>query len=48
VIQVGTADYCPCGGTHVQRTSELGRVRILERRSKGKETDRIVYVLETA
>lgn len=45
VIQVGTADYCPCGGTHVRNTSELGRVKVLERRSKGKETDRITYEL---
>ncbi len=45
VIQVGKADYCPCGGTHLKNTSEIGRVRILEKRSKGKETDRIVYEL---
>jgi misacylated tRNA(Ala) deacylase len=45
VIQVGTADYCPCGGTHVRNTAELGRVKIVERRSKGKETDRITYEL---
>jgi len=45
VIQVGVADYCPCGGTHLKNTSEIGRVHILERRSKGKETDRIVYEL---
>lgn len=43
VIQVGNADYCPCGGTHLKNTSEIGRVHILERRSKGRETDRIVY-----
>lgn len=45
VIQVGDADYCPCGGTHLRNTSEIGGVRILEKRSKGKETDRIVYEL---
>lgn len=45
VIQVGTADYCPCGGTHLKNTSEIGRVHILEKRSKGKETDRVVYEL---
>ncbi len=48
VIQVGTADYCPCGGTHLRKTSEIGRLRILEKRSKGKETDRIVYELGPA
>src|SRR5438445_2630385 len=45
IIQIGTADYCPCGGTHLKKTSEIGRIRILEKRSKGKETDRVVYEL---
>ena len=45
IIQIGNADYCPCGGTHLKNTSEIGRVRILEKRSKGKETDRIAYEL---
>ena len=45
VIQVGTSDYCPCGGTHLRNTSEIGRIRILEKRSKGRETDRVVYEL---
>jgi len=45
VIRIGDRDYCPCGGTHLKNTSEIGRVRITERRSKGKETDRIVYQL---
>jgi misacylated tRNA(Ala) deacylase len=48
IIQVGDADYCPCGGTHLRNTREIGRVRILERRSKGKETDRITYELTPA
>jgi misacylated tRNA(Ala) deacylase len=43
IIQIGNADYCPCGGTHLKNVSEIGRVHILEKRSKGKETDRIVY-----
>jgi len=45
VVRVGDRDYCPCGGTHLKNTSEIGRVRITERRSKGKDTDRIVYEL---
>ena len=45
VVKVGDRDYCPCGGTHLKNTSEIGRVHILERRSKGKETDRITYEL---
>ncbi|TLZ74887.1 MAG: alanyl-tRNA editing protein [Methanobacteriota archaeon] len=45
VIQIGSADYCPCGGTHLKNVSEIGRVRVTEKRSKGRETDRIVYEL---
>jgi misacylated tRNA(Ala) deacylase len=45
VIQIGSADYCPCGGTHLRNTSEIGRVHIVEKRSKRKETDRIAYEL---
>ena len=45
VVRVGDRDYCPCGGTHLKNTSEVGRVHITERRSKGKDTDRIVYEL---
>lgn len=45
VIDIGDADYCPCGGTHLKNTAEIGRVHILEKRSKGKETDRISYEL---
>jgi Ser-tRNA(Ala) deacylase AlaX len=45
IIQIGEADYCPCGGTHLKNASEIGKVHILEKRSKGKATDRIVYEL---
>ncbi|MEK6988173.1 MAG: alanyl-tRNA editing protein, partial [Candidatus Thermoplasmatota archaeon] len=45
IIQVGDSDYCPCAGTHLKNTREIGRVHILEKRSKGKETDRITYEL---
>ncbi len=45
IIEIGKADYCPCGGTHLRNTKEIGRIHILEKRSKGKETDRISYEL---
>ena len=45
VIRVGDRDYCPCGGTHLKNAEEIGRVHVLERRSKGKETDRLTYEL---
>jgi misacylated tRNA(Ala) deacylase len=45
IIQIGTADYCPCGGTHLRNVREIGRVHVLGKRSKGKETDRLEYEL---
>ncbi len=48
IIEVGKADYCPCGGTHLRNSREIGHVHILEKRSKGKETDRISYELQPA
>ncbi len=45
VIQIGDVDVCPCGGTHVRNVAEIGRMRILRRRSKGKDVDRVTYEL---
>ncbi|MFQ5920348.1 MAG: alanyl-tRNA editing protein [Thermoplasmata archaeon] len=45
VIQIGDRDLCPCGGTHVRNTSEIGHMRVLRRRSKGREIDRVTYEL---
>ena len=39
-------DLCPCAGTHVRSTREIGEVRILGRQSKGSGTQRIEYVLD--
>ncbi len=45
VIKIGDYDLCPCGGTHLRNTSEIGRVQMLRRRSKGKDTERVTYEL---
>jgi misacylated tRNA(Ala) deacylase len=46
VIRIGAdVDLCPCAGTHVKNTRELGPVRILSRTSKGSGTQRIEYEL---
>ncbi|MFQ6106744.1 MAG: alanyl-tRNA editing protein [Thermoplasmata archaeon] len=45
VIQIGDFDICPCGGTHVRSTSELGKVHVLGRRSKGTDKERLTYEL---
>jgi misacylated tRNA(Ala) deacylase len=47
VIRIGAGvDLCPCAGTHVMNTKEIGEVRILRRTSKGSGTQRIEYTLE--
>ena len=45
VIQIGDFDICPCGGTHVRNTSELGKVHVMSRRSKGTDRERLTYEL---
>jgi misacylated tRNA(Ala) deacylase len=47
VIRIGAdVDLCPCAGTHVMDTKEIGEVRILRRTAKGSGTQRIEYTLE--
>ncbi|MCR0982080.1 alanyl-tRNA editing protein [Roseomonas populi] len=38
-------DLQPCGGTHVRRTGEIGRVEVTKMESKGKQNRRIHIVL---
>lgn len=46
VIRIGKdIDLCPCAGTHVANTKEIGEIQIVGRRSKGQGTQRIEYVL---
>jgi misacylated tRNA(Ala) deacylase len=37
-------DLQPCGGTHVSRTSEIGRIRVQKIENKGKQNRRIIIV----
>lgn len=50
LIRIGAGeqpiDLQPCGGTHVVRTGEIGRVRVAKMESKGKQNRRIVIELE--
>jgi len=49
VIRIGNdLDLCPCAGTHVRNTKEIGELEILSRRSKGQGTQRIEYQLSEA
>ncbi len=41
-----TIDVCPCAGTHVARTAEIGTFEIVARETKGANKDRIEYVLK--
>lgn len=46
VIVVGReVDLCPCAGTHVRGTREIGEVQILGRKAKGQGTQRVEYTL---
>ncbi|MCA1811002.1 MAG: alanyl-tRNA editing protein [Halobacteriales archaeon] len=46
VIRIGAGvDLCPCAGTHVMDTKEIGELRILRRTAKGSGTQRIEYTL---
>ena len=37
----GSVDLQPCGGTHVRRTGEIGRVAVTKIEKKGKQNRRI-------
>jgi misacylated tRNA(Ala) deacylase len=46
VIRIGgDVDLCPCAGTHVRNTREIGELRIVRRTAKGHGTQRIEYTL---
>ncbi len=45
-VEIGDIDICPCGGTHVDSTGELGQLEIVERRSKGADVERVEFVLQ--
>ena len=47
VVEIGDWDVCPCGGTHVDRLGEIGRIAITDRTSKGADTERIEFELES-
>ena len=46
VVSIGdNIDLCPCAGTHVQNLFEIGNVKIISKKSKGKGTQRVTYEL---
>lgn len=45
-IEIPGVDLQPCGGTHLRRTGEIGRVRVAKIRSEGKRNKRVSVVLD--
>lgn len=48
IVEIEGIDKCPCAGTHVANTKEIGHMRIIEVKNKGKGKTRLVYGLEKA
>jgi misacylated tRNA(Ala) deacylase len=46
IVEIKGFDVCPCAGTHVKSTEELGKLLITKKENKGKDKERIVYTLE--
>ncbi|MDY6761987.1 MAG: alanyl-tRNA editing protein [Candidatus Nanohaloarchaea archaeon] len=45
VVIIDDWDLCPCGGTHVDRLSDIGEINITDRVSKGADVERIEFEL---
>ncbi len=48
VIEIEGTDICPCAGTHVKDTRELGNVDTTKLENKGKDRVRLEYTLTAA
>lgn len=47
VIKIGdNLDLCPCAGTHVRALGEIGEMKFLGTKNKGKGTTRVKYTLD--
>jgi misacylated tRNA(Ala) deacylase len=46
LVKIGEIDLQPCGGTHVARTGEIGRVAIGKIEKKGRQNRRVSLTLE--
>ena len=46
LVKIGDIDLQPCGGTHVARTAEIGRVSIGKIEKKGRQNRRVSLTLE--
>lgn len=46
MVEVDETDLCPCAGTHVANTDEIGRLTVLGTKSKGKNKTRVEFTLD--
>ena len=46
VLEIEGVDLQPCGGTHVARTAEIGRVSLGRIEKKGRQNRRVTVLLE--
>ncbi len=46
LLDIPDVDLQPCGGTHVARTGEIGRVRVAKVEKKGKRNRRVAVVFD--
>jgi misacylated tRNA(Ala) deacylase len=45
LVSIATVDLQACGGTHVARTAEIGRVECIKIENKGKMNRRFIIAL---
>ena len=43
IVEIEGFDICPCAGTHVKNTNEIPEIDKIQRETKGKDKDRIIY-----
>jgi misacylated tRNA(Ala) deacylase len=46
LVRIGDVDLQPCGGTHVARTGEIGRLTVAKIENKGRQNRRITLTME--
>jgi misacylated tRNA(Ala) deacylase len=45
LLDIAGTDLQPCGGTHVRRTGEIGRVEVTKIENKGRQNRRVIVAL---
>ncbi|RQW78614.1 MAG: alanyl-tRNA editing protein, partial [Methanothrix sp.] len=46
VVEIKGVDLQACGGTHVQRTGEIGKIKMIKAENKGKANRRVYFALD--